>query len=100
MKTVEELKQAAKDKNISFWEVHDCSMCGYKCGYVIRGEEVFYDAGCNCTYGGSLEPRSWQDLVNAYNMNAGATDVEKRMAEHDGFKKYVEETRAFWGFVN
>lgn len=98
MKTANDFKQAAREKNITFWGVHNCSMCGYECGYVIQGDYVSYDAGCNCTYGSGLEPRSWEDLAAAYNLNAGAPDVEERSKKHPAFAESVKEDREFWGF--
>lgn len=83
MKTVDDFKKAAKDKNITRWNINDCSICGYKCGFNISGDEVSYDPGCNCVWGGS-ESRTWQDLADDYNMQ---TD-----------KKFIKEMNEFWGF--
>jgi len=40
LKTKEELKQQAEKIGLKRWNIWDCSMCGYKCGYVIQGEMV------------------------------------------------------------
>ena len=50
MKTTEQLKEQAKKIGLKRWKVHNCSMCDYPCGYIIRGEEVFYDPGCGTNY--------------------------------------------------
>lgn len=96
MKTVEDFKKAAKERNITRWNIHECSMCGYACGYVIRGDNVGYDNGCNCVWGG-IRPSSWQELTNAYNMNAGALDRKER-EKNPLFKESVEADDKYWGF--
>jgi len=84
MKIVEDFKRQAKEKNITRWNIHDCYMCGYQCGYIIRGDKVFYDSGCDCTGGSPLQIRSWEDLTGFYNMQNS--------------KKYINEMDKFWGF--
>lgn len=69
IKTIDELKQQAKDKNIQFYPVHNCSLCGYMCGYIINDEQVGYDSGCDCVMYSNIQPRSWDDLAKTYNMN-------------------------------
>jgi hypothetical protein len=29
--------------------VHDCSICGYPCGFIIENNQLVYDHGCLCT---------------------------------------------------
>ena len=97
MKQIEDFKKAAKERNISHWDIHECSMCRYECGFIIRGEEVYYDSGCKCTMG-PLRQSNWEELAEFYNNNAGASDVEERMKKYPDFKKSVEEDNEFWGF--
>lgn len=83
MRDVEEFKTAAREKDITKWVVNDCSICGYQCAYLIRGDEVYYDAGCGCVY---YPPhlRSWQDIADSYNMQKSP--------------EYIKEMDEFWGF--
>ncbi len=41
------------DQNMSKWNMHDCSLCDYKCGFVfkLKGDKVkvYYDSGCHCS---------------------------------------------------
>ena len=92
MKTSEQLKEQAKKIGLEFWKVNSCSMCGYDCGYVIRGENVGYDTGCDCTYGrGGIEPRTWENLAGTYNMNQPENNP-KISAE------YLKELNEIWKF--
>lgn len=86
MKTADQFQQAAREHSISRWNVHDCGFCSYACGYVFDGPiGVQYDSGCYCTRGaGGLEPRTWKDVANYYNMQ---TDPPT-----------IAAYAAFWGF--
>lgn len=33
------------------WVLHECSMCGYPCGFDIREGRIYYDNGCDCGVG-------------------------------------------------
>lgn len=83
MKTVEDFKKKAKEQNIRKWNIHDCSGCGYKCGYLIDGDQLYYDNGCYCIMYPAT-PRDWQDLVDHYNRQSS--------------DKYINEMNKFWGF--
>jgi len=92
MKTVEDFKKAAKEKNITFWEIHKCGFCGYPCGYIIKDDAIFYDSGCGCvSMYVNIQPRSWEDLAEEYNRNT--KERNPRISE-----KYTKETDNFWGF--
>lgn len=69
IKSADELKAQAALKGITFWPVHDCSICGYTCGYYLYLEKPYYDSGCNCVYSQNLDPRSWEDVAYTYNLN-------------------------------
>ena len=71
IKTAEELKKQVEEKVISFYPVHNCSMCGYRCGYIISNdfEQVDYDSGCGCTGSSNVQRSSWNDLTETYNRN-------------------------------
>lgn len=85
MKTAIDFKNAAIRKEIKRWDIHNCSMCNYACGYVIDNDRVFYDSGCDCTYRGqNLSPRSFEDIADHYNMQSNETVIQ-RMNEFWGF---------------
>jgi len=82
----EEFKAKAKEKGITKWIIHNCSMCDYPCGYHISedAQQVAYDSGCNCGRYSDWQQRNWDDLAGHYNIQ-----------DHpDCIKKYDE----FWGF--
>jgi len=93
IRTAEELKAQAKIKKITFYPVHECSMCGYMCGYVFANdwEAVGYDAGCDCTYGSQVEMRDWNSLAETYNMNQ-----PERNPKID--QKFLDDLDKIWQF--
>ena len=86
-KTAEDFKKQAKIKGIKRWGIHNCSMCGYRCGYIFSndGENVDYDSGCNCVTYHNIEPRDWDNVASQYNMQEHP-EVIKEMDEYWGFK--------------
>jgi len=98
MKTGEDFKKAAKEKNIERWDIHNCGFCNYPCGYVIQREKVYYDSGCNCTYTDGWQERTWEDIADQYNRNAGSPDVEERKKEYPAFAEVVKKDNELWGF--
>lgn len=84
-RTAEEFQQAAKEKNITSWPIHDCSICGYHCGYKIIEDSVAYDSGCDCVSYIDIQPRSWEDIAHQYNMQ-----------DHPGV---IDKMDQFWGFA-
>lgn len=81
----EEFQAAARERSITFWLMHECTFCDYPCGYVIQGDQVLYDNGCNClTALRPLNRRSWEDLAGHYNMQTSP--------------EYIAKMDAFWGF--
>lgn len=97
MKTAAEFKKAAAERNITRWNIRDCSICGVPVGFNIWGDYVEFDSSCDCTssYG---RPTDWQEIADTYNRNAGAPNVAERMAKYPEFKNFVEETNTYWGF--
>ena len=83
-KSPKDFKNAAKKLNLSKWPVHDCSICGYSCGYVFDGNNVGYDSGCDCVTWENIRPSSWADVADFYNM------------QHS--PKIIEAMNRFWGF--
>jgi hypothetical protein len=50
--------------------IHNCGMCGYECGYSWFNGKLYYDTGCNCTYGaGGFEPREEESIRQFLEMN-------------------------------
>lgn len=80
---VEFFIKAQREKNISRWVIHRCSMCNYGCAFIFRGNSVFYDAGCDCTYGSDLQEMMWEDVFDHYNAQKNS--------------KIIEEYNEFWG---
>lgn len=97
MKTADEMKQAAAKQRITRWNIHNCSICGAPVGFNIWGDYVEFDGACDCAWGDG-RPTDWNEVADCYNLNAGAPDVEERMAKYPEFKAYVEETNKLWGF--
>ena len=90
IKTTEELKTQAREKGITRWKIHNCSMCGYPCGYIINGDIVQYDSGCNCVQG-ELQERSWEDLAETYNRNQPENNPQIK-------QEYLDEVNEVWQF--
>lgn len=93
IKTAEELKQQAKKIGLKFWLIHNCSICGYPCGYDISGNEVFYDSGCDCVAYDNVVKKDWEDLAKTYNMNQPENNPNIS-------KEYLDELNNIWKFSN
>lgn len=85
MKTAEDFRGAAKEKGIDFGMMRRCGLCGYLCGFYFRGEDVYYDSGCDCTGSNRWQMRTWDHVAEHYNMQKG--------------EKYIKEMNQFWGFT-
>jgi len=84
--TSDEVKEAMIEANLERVLVRNCSMCGYQMEYIREGENLFYDAGCHCTYmRGGLEPRDWNSISEWINMQS-ADEHKIRIAEKFGIK--------------
>jgi len=86
---VQEFRDAALRQGISWWWVGACSMCNVPIGYVIRagvrdGREVAFSSDCGCVSDGTLDPRTWDDVADHYNLQRDPQVI----AEYD----------RFWGF--
>lgn len=91
IRSVQEFQQAAIDRQIREWVIGRCGLCGYATAYVIEGEGVLFDAGCYCTSGASLSPRSWAEIADHYNRNQPENNDRISQA-------WLDEVNAFWGF--
>lgn len=77
MKTEEDFKKAVEERNITEWRIHNCSLCGYPCGYVFNEGRVGYDSGCDCTGGSHLSSRSYWDVAHFYNTQTNPEYIAK-----------------------
>lgn len=68
--SAEQVKAAIEAAKRKFWKVHNCSMCGYPCGYHFRECGVVeYDSGCDCVrYGPEITLRDYEDVAHQINM--------------------------------
>lgn len=84
-KTAADFQTAAQARGITVWPIRDCSMCGYELSYQFRSGDVAFDTGCWCSRRLHIEPRSWADVADHYNMQSSASVIAR----------YDE----FWGFA-
>jgi hypothetical protein len=77
--TAEAVKEHIKSNGTKRWKLHNCSMCGYPCGYIFSDDgSVDYDSGCDCvSYGPNITPRNYGDLAETLNMQT--PEIRERM---------------------
>lgn len=85
MITPAEVKQAIQAAGINRVDCRECSFCGYPLAYYIRGEEVFFDPGCDCSSGGRFERRDWSDLADWLNMQTNP-EWQAKLRQRMGFQ--------------
>lgn len=95
IKTTQELKEQAEKIGLKRWNIHTCSMCGYSCGYIIEGDEVFYDAGCGCLYN-PPQPRTWGDLTSAFNRNQPENNPDFKGEHPEAYEEHYKS----WQFTH
>lgn len=82
----EDFQLQAERNNITRWNMHNCSICDFACGYVFIDGLVYYDSGCDCTnQGQNLKLRSWQNVADFYKSQSKESVIAK-MDEFWGFK--------------
>lgn len=91
IRTKEELQKQAKEKEITFYPVHECSMCRYMCGYLIEDDIIGYDSGCDCVSYNNIEERSWEDLTATYNLNQPENNPNIK-------QEYLDKLNEIWKF--
>jgi hypothetical protein len=69
--TSDEVRAITKESRLLFLGIHNCSMCNYPCGYVIDGDVVSYDAGCDCTGRFEMRPSNFGAIADIHNMQKG-----------------------------
>jgi len=83
--TAEQLRMAATMTGVQSIDHHKCSICNTMTHYLIRGDEIFFDASCNCSVGVGWQRRTWNDAADWVNMQKDvATQME--IAELFGLK--------------
>lgn len=85
MPTPSEFKFAARVHNIDHWELHNCTFCGYRCGFIFVNEKVYYDHGCYCSVKQKLRNSDWAEVADWFNIQTNETVLKN-------FNK-------FWGFI-
>jgi hypothetical protein len=88
MKTSHDFKEAAINRNIRYWNIHNCSMCGYECGFLFfhfDEFEVIYDSGCDCVRRPTKNISDWEQVAAHYNANV--------LNQH-----VIAEYNKLWGF--
>lgn len=64
------------------WDIHDCSLCGYACGYRFvpdeqgRTVDVYYDSGCHCLRA-PQRPRTWDDVIGHVTMQTNPDTIKR-----------------------
>lgn len=81
-----EFANAARDHEITWWPIRDCSICGVPVGYEFTGDTVAFSSGCGCNSLGGLEPRTWADVSAHYNMQTHPAVIER----YDRFWHFAE----------
>lgn len=67
--TGEQVRAAVAAAGISKVDHHDCSICGYMTAYIIEGDNIYFDAGCDCSSsGGPPRPETWEHVADWINM--------------------------------
>lgn len=86
MKTADDFRQAAQQRNIERWDTRICGICGEPVGYVFIDGHVYFDSCCGCSsYYTEPQRRTWDDVAELYQMNT-----------HN--LKWIEATNQFWGW--
>jgi len=89
MREPEEFQKQVKEKRIAYWHIGECWMCNYPLGFHFIDGNVFYDNGCNCTSGRNLNPRTWEQIAEMYNMQSNPKFI-KKMDKFFGFKPIIK----------
>ena len=82
--TFDDMKKAVIERGISFLPFHQCSMCGYMCGYIIHEGEVEYDTGCYCVNSTTLRSSHWDEVYRSYAVQN--EEVKKQMLRDWGLE--------------
>ena len=67
--TGEQVRAAMIAADITRVEHHECGFCGYMTTYQREGDQLYFDSGCNCSWGG-WRPADWSDAADWLNMQS------------------------------
>ena len=60
-------KQQVLKNKIRKWNMHNCSLCNYNCGYIFEildnDVDVYYDHGCNCVTFHDISCRDFDSVI-------------------------------------
>jgi len=77
---VDHFKNEIIKNNIRKWNIHDCSICDYKCGYLFRIVDnnitVLYDSGCYC-YPAKSRYSSLYDVIKYIKMQSDSKVIDQ-----------------------
>lgn len=77
-RTGEDFRNQAEELKLISWPQRGCSFCGAMIGYRFVDGKAFYDSNCNCVnYTTPLQPRSWDDIADFYNMQNNPVTIEE-----------------------
>ena len=72
----------------TFFPHHNCAICGYGVGYVVRDGVVYFDPGCGCSkyvyHPDNISPVSWEELrifmkINKIKLDEGLESFKTRI---------------------
>lgn len=70
IKTVEEIKNQIRNKNITYIATRECSICGCVIGFEINDGHPFFDSNCDCTsFWSDPQHKTWQEVADFFNCN-------------------------------
>lgn len=85
--TAERFKAQAESRSLTFWPIHECSICGVWVGFVFKNGQSCYDSACSCVpFATNYHSYGWQFVADMYNMQTDPEIIAR-------FDKY-------WGFNN
>ena len=79
MITGEQVKEAMSAAGITKVDHHDCGFCGFMTHYFVAEGNLYFNSGCNCSWGGS-RPASWGEAASWINMQSNEAVKQKLMA--------------------
>lgn len=87
MKSPDDFARAVSERQLSRFNLRDCSMCGYPVGYVFGAGRIAIDTGCDCvTYGPVITETEWESLADHYNRQKNP--------------EYIAQMDAYFGFLS
>ena len=85
MRTAEDFKEQLQKRNITEWQIRDCSICGYTLRFMFLNGYVFFDRGCFCVNSPAIEESSFEHIAEIYNRQTNPA--------------VIKDMDIFWGFA-